>query len=99
MHQLSKSWALAIYGRHLPSQWSNPRIKWSTVPIYVFDSARFRGSCRASPCARVAVSVLDRAVTVIKDLKVKGSATAIKVGTKVRNIRLVNGAGDHAIDC
>ncbi|MCZ9883902.1 zinc ribbon domain-containing protein YjdM [Arthrobacter sp. B2a2-09] len=38
-------------------------------------------------------------VTVIKDLKVKGSATAIKVGTKVRNIRLVNGVGDHDIDC
>lgn len=38
-------------------------------------------------------------VTVVKDLKVKGSATAIKVGTKVRNIRLVNGVGDHDIDC
>lgn len=38
-------------------------------------------------------------VTVIKDLKVKGSATAIKVGTKVRNIRLINGVGDHDIDC
>ncbi|MGO4591392.1 zinc ribbon domain-containing protein YjdM [Paenarthrobacter sp. 2TAF44] len=38
-------------------------------------------------------------VTVVKDLKVKGSATAIKVGTKVRNIRLVDGVGDHDIDC
>lgn len=38
-------------------------------------------------------------VTVIKDLKVKGSSTAIKVGTKVRNIRLVDGVGDHDIDC
>ena len=38
-------------------------------------------------------------VTVIKDLKVKGSATAIKIGTKVRDIRLVNGVGDHDIDC
>ena len=38
-------------------------------------------------------------VTVIKDLKVKGSSTPIKVGTKVRNIRLVNGVGDHDIDC
>ena len=36
-------------------------------------------------------------VTVIKDLKVKGSSTALKVGTKVRNIRLVD--GDHDIDC
>jgi protein PhnA len=38
-------------------------------------------------------------VTVVKDLKVKGSPTSIKVGTKVRNIRLVDGVGDHDIDC
>ena len=36
-------------------------------------------------------------VTVIKDLKVKGSSSSIKVGTKVRGIRLVD--GDHDIDC
>lgn len=38
-------------------------------------------------------------VTVIKTLKVKGSSAPIKAGTKVRNIRLVNGVGDHDIDC
>lgn len=38
-------------------------------------------------------------VTVIKDLKVKGQANAIKVGTKVRGIRLVNGTDGHDIDC
>ncbi len=38
-------------------------------------------------------------VTVIKDLKIKGSSTVIKVGTKVRGIRLVNGVGGHNIDC
>ena len=37
-------------------------------------------------------------VTIIKDLKVKGSPTSIKVGTKVRNIRLVNGPDGHDID-
>lgn len=37
-------------------------------------------------------------VTIVKDLKVKGSSTAIKVGTKVRNIRLVNGPDSHDID-
>ena len=37
-------------------------------------------------------------VTIIKDLKVKGSSTSIKVGTKVRNIRLVNGPDGHDID-
>ena len=36
-------------------------------------------------------------VTVIKDLKVKGSSAVVKVGTKVRGIRLVD--GDHDIDC
>jgi protein PhnA len=36
-------------------------------------------------------------VTVIKDLKIKGSSSVVKVGTKVRNIRLVE--GDHDIDC
>lgn len=36
-------------------------------------------------------------VTLIKDLKVKGTSTTLKVGTKVRNIRLVD--GDHDIDC
>lgn len=36
-------------------------------------------------------------VTVIKDLKVKGSSSTVKVGTKVRGIRLVD--GDHDIDC
>jgi protein PhnA len=38
-------------------------------------------------------------VTVIKDLKVKGSPTGIKVGTKVRSIRLVDGVDGHDIDC
>ena len=36
-------------------------------------------------------------VTVIKDLKIKGSSSVVKIGTKVRNIRLVD--GDHDIDC
>ncbi|AIY05055.1 alkylphosphonate uptake protein [Planococcus sp. PAMC 21323] len=37
------------------------------------------------------------AVTVIKDLKVKGSSSTLKIGTKVKSIRLVE--GDHDIDC
>ena len=36
-------------------------------------------------------------ITVIKDLKVKGSSLVVKVGTKAKNIRLVD--GDHDIDC
>lgn len=38
-------------------------------------------------------------VTVIKDLKVKGSSSVVKVGTKIKNIRLVESADDHNIDC
>lgn len=36
-------------------------------------------------------------ISVIKDLKVKGSSAVVKVGTKVKNIHLVD--GDHNIDC
>lgn len=36
-------------------------------------------------------------VTIIKDLKVKGSSSSLKIGTKVKNIRLVE--GDHNIEC
>ncbi|MDH6540217.1 zinc ribbon domain-containing protein YjdM [Streptomyces sp. SPB4] len=38
-------------------------------------------------------------VTVVKGLKVKGSTSGIKAGTKVRNIRLVDGVDGHDIDC
>jgi protein PhnA len=38
-------------------------------------------------------------VTIVKTLKVKGNPSDIKVGTKVRSIRLVHGNGDHDIDC
>ena len=39
------------------------------------------------------------AVTVIKDLKVKGSSSVVKTGTKVRNIRLTDGDDGHNISC
>ncbi|TDR80256.1 zinc ribbon domain-containing protein YjdM [Paludibacterium purpuratum] len=38
------------------------------------------------------------AVVLIKDLKVKGSSITLKMGTKVKSIRLVSG-GDHEVDC
>lgn len=37
-------------------------------------------------------------VTIVKDLKVKGSSTSVKVGTKVRNIRLISPVDGHDID-
>ena len=60
------------------------------------------GEAEAGPVIKDAVgNVLadGDTVTVIKNLKVKGSSAPIKVGTKVRNIRLVQGVGDHDIDC
>lgn len=36
-------------------------------------------------------------ITVIKDLKIKGSSSVVKIGTRVKNIRLIE--GDHDIDC
>jgi protein PhnA len=39
------------------------------------------------------------AVTIIKDLKIKGSSSVVKVGTKVKNIRLVDGGDGHDIAC
>ncbi len=38
-------------------------------------------------------------ITVIKDLKIKGSSSSVKVGTKVKNIRLVEGNDGHNITC
>ena len=38
-------------------------------------------------------------VTVVKDLKIKGSSSVVKVGTKVKNIRLVEGNDGHNITC
>lgn len=38
-------------------------------------------------------------VTVIKELRIKGSSNAVKVGTKVKNIRLVDGGDGHDISC
>ena len=58
---------------------------------------------QAAPVARVVRDAVGNelhdgdTVTVIKDLKVKGSSAVVKIGTKVKGIRLVE--GDHDIDC
>jgi protein PhnA len=60
-------------------------------------------TAEAEPAARVVRDSVGNelhdgdSVVVIKDLKVKGSSSVVKVGTKVRGIRLVD--GDHDIDC
>ena len=64
--------------------------EWSATAIDVAEHNQVRDS---------AGNVLQDGdiVTVIKDLKVKGSSSVVKIGTKVKNIRLVD--GDHDIDC
>lgn len=64
--------------------------EWSTSPAENNDVKQVRDS---------AGNVLQDGdtVTVIKDLKVKGSSSVVKIGTKVKNIKLVD--GDHDIDC
>ena len=39
------------------------------------------------------------AVSVVKDLKVKGSSSVLKKGAKIKSIRLVNGVDGHNVDC
>ena len=65
-----------------------------------WDASATAAPAETSPVVRDAHgSVLadGDSVTVIKDLKLKGSSTVVKVGTRVKSIRLVE--GDHDIDC
>ncbi|MBN8738898.1 MAG: alkylphosphonate utilization protein [Lysobacterales bacterium 69-70] len=67
--------------------------EWPTAAVAAAaeDSARVVRDANGNPLAD------GDSVVVIKDLKVKGASSVVKVGTKVRNIRLVD--GDHDIDC
>jgi len=66
--------------------------EWSMVPLAAVDSNdKVITDANGNPLAD------GDTVTVIKDLKVKGTSLVVKVGTKVKNIRLVD--GDHDIDC
>jgi protein PhnA len=65
--------------------------EWTPGVVSPGDDARSFRDANGNPLAD------GDTVTVIKDLKVKGSSLVVKVGTKVKNIRLVD--GDHDIDC
>lgn len=65
--------------------------EWTPGAVSPSDEARSFRDANGNPLAD------GDTVTVIKDLKVKGSSLVVKVGTKVKNIRLVD--GDHDIDC
>lgn len=64
------------------------------------DTSDASNSDSEEPVVRDAYGVVLKdgdAITVIKDLKIKGTSSVVKIGTKVKNIRLVE--GDHNIDC
>lgn len=65
--------------------------EWSAAELAAEDAAKIIKDANGNPLQD------GDSVTVIKDLKVKGSSLVVKVGTKVKNIRLVD--GDHDIDC
>lgn len=63
----------------------------------VADAAEDSGGVLAVMDAYGTPLVDGDSITIVKDLKVKGASSALKIGTKVKNIRLVD--GDHNIDC
>lgn len=65
--------------------------EWSTQTVSVVDDALLVKDANGNLLSD------GDTVAVIKDLKLKGSSSVLKVGTKVKNIRLVE--GDHNIDC
>jgi protein PhnA len=79
---------------------------YEDAELYVCPECAHEWPIAAAESAEVAEVVRDAfgtqladgdSVTIIKDLKLKGSSLVLKVGTKARNIRLVS--GDHNIDC
>jgi protein PhnA len=68
-------------------------------------AAKAEAETKAPPIAQGVVDafgnplVTGDSVTVIKDLKVKGSSSSVKVGTKVKNIRIVDSTDGHNISC
>lgn len=66
--------------------------EWAMAPVQAADiDTKLTTDANGNPL------VDGDTITVIKDLKVKGSSLVVKVGTKVKNIRLVD--GDHDIEC
>jgi protein PhnA len=65
--------------------------EWSAQPVPVADEVAVVSDANGNTLQD------GDTVTVVKDLKIKGSASVLKVGTRVKNIRLVE--GDHNIDC
>ena len=74
------------------SEWSALESKDDTTDVIEVDDGLIRD-------ANGNVLSDGDSVTVIKELKIKGASSVVKVGTKVRNIRLVDGGDGHDIAC
>lgn len=77
-------------------------------PLLVCPECAYEWSPNEEADAAAALTITDAVgnvladgdtVSVIKDLKIKGNSAVVKVGTRVKNIRLVDGVGEHNIDC
>jgi protein PhnA len=85
----------------------NSEYTYKDMAMYVCPECEHEWSVdRADADIEIESNVLDSnnniladgdSISIIKDLKIKGTSSVIKVGTKVKNIRLVD--GDHNIDC
>jgi protein PhnA len=77
----------------------------STRAIGIPDPSALRAADSGAPAEKVVRDAVGNvlqdgdSVVVVKALKVKGSLSGIKAGTKVRNIRLIDGIDGHDIDC
>jgi len=82
------------------AQWVCPDCshEWPMAEAAPADAAGADGDAVVRDCNGNPLATGD-SVILIKDLKVKGSSTVLKKGTKVKSIRLPDGAGDHEVDC
>ena len=85
----------------------NSEFTYADGELFICPECAHEWSSAAAPATEEGAKIIRDAVgnvlvdgdtiTVLKDLKVKGSSLVVKVGTRVKNIRLVD--GDHDIDC
>ena len=99
---------VAIYGQTFPAMLDYPEVVvrltlwcivvglYPTLLMTLIGVLWFPSRAISQMHQAVSYTHLD-SVTILKDLKVKGSSSMLKIGTKVKNIRLVE--GDHNIDC
>src|SRR4051812_45447710 len=81
------------------SLWTCPECAFEWNPDELKAAAEAEASAKLIKDSNGNVLNDGDSVTVIKELKIKGSTSSVKVGTKVKNIRLVDGGDGHDIAC